>query len=490
MTDKVTLGTLSTGVPGLDTLLGGGLSEFSFNLIAGAPGSGKTTLAHQMMFALANPDRRALFFTVLGEPPLKMLRYQQQYTFFDMAKVGTSIRYVNLAEDLRAGDFSGVLERIMNEVEDFSPSMVFVDSFRSVVQTAKSGNEGVADLQHFIQELGTRMTSWQATTFLIGEYAQAESEANPIMTVADGVLALAQVHEQNSVVRKIRVIKMRGQAHLAGSHTFRISGEGVKIFPRLLPPVADDHQPGGPIHREPRRISTGVPDLDQLMNGGLPLGHSMLVVGPTGSGKTILGTRFLQAGVSQGEKGVAVYFEKGASRLRNAELARMVRAGDVTVVESRSLDLTVEELLDDVLTALDRTGATRVVIDSLSELGLYLAPEFQDDLRHVVFRMLSALAKRGVSVIVTFGMEDRFTELRFSQADISFLTDAIVAMRYAEVEGRLAKAISVVKVRGSAHSHDLREYRITDKGIEIDSHPTHFDGLLSGRTSQRSPTNI
>jgi circadian clock protein KaiC len=226
------------------------------------------------------------------------------------------------------------------------------------------------------------------------------------------------------------------------------------------------------------------------MNGGLPLGHSLLVVGPTGSGKTILGTRFLQAGARQGEKGVAVYFEKGASRQRNAELAAMVHAGDVTVVESRSLDLTIEELLDDVLTALDRTGATRVVIDSLSELGLYLAPEFKDDLRHVVFRMLSALAKRGVSVIVTFGMEDRFTELRFSQADISFLTDAIVAMRYAEIEGRLAKAISVVKVRGSAHSHDLREYRITDRGIEIDSGPTHFDGLLSARTSQRSPTNF
>jgi circadian clock protein KaiC len=334
------------------------------------------------------------------------------------------------------------------------------------------------------------MTSWHATTFLIGEYAQAESEANPIMTVADGVLALAQAQEQNSVVRKIRIIKMRGQAHLAGSHTFRISGQGVRIFPRLLPPLADDDQPGGPIHREQRRISTGVPDLDQLMNGGLPLGHSMLVVGPTGCGKTILGTRFLQAGVTEGEKGVAVYFEKGSSRLRNTELARMVQAGDVTVVESRSLDLTVEELLDDLLVTLDRTGATRVVIDSLSEFGLYLAPEFRDDLRHVVFRMLSALAKRGVSAIVTFGMDDRYTELRFSQADISFLTDAIVAMRYAEVEGRLAKAIAVVKVRGSAHSHDLREYRITDKGIEIDSHPTRFDGLLSGRTSPRSPPNF
>ena len=487
MTDKVTLGTLNTGVPGLDMLLGGGLSEFSFNLIAGAPGSGKTTLAHQIMFSLASPERPALFFTVLGEPPLKMLRYQQQYAFFDMSKVGSSIRYVNLADDLRAGDFSGVLERIMKEVEEFSPSLVFVDSFRSVVQTAKSGNQGVADLQHFVQELGTRMTSWQATTFLIGEYAQAEADANPIMTVADGVFALGQYQEKNSVVRKIRIIKMRGQPHMAGTHTFRISGEGLRIYPRLLPPLAEDRQPGVPVDSEPGRIPTGVPDLDKLMHGGVPQGHSLLLVGPTGCGKTILGTRFLQAGVSLGEKGVAVYFEKGTARLRNAELARMVQSGDVTVVESRSLDLSVEELVDDLLSALDRTGAKRVVIDSLSEMSLYLAPEFRGDLRDAVFRMLSALAKRGVTVIVTFGLDDRFADLRFSQADIAFLTDAIVAMRYTEIEGQLAKVITVVKVRGCSHSHDLREYHITDKGIEIDSHATRYDGLLSGRTTRRPP---
>src|SRR4030095_7023502 len=115
--DKVSIRHLRTGVPGLDALLGGGLPEFSFNLIAGTPGSGKTTLAHQIMFALAAPERRALFFTVLGEPPLKMLRYQQQFSFFDMAKVGPCIRYVNLADDLRAGHFDGVLERMMREVE-------------------------------------------------------------------------------------------------------------------------------------------------------------------------------------------------------------------------------------------------------------------------------------------------------------------------------------------------------------------------------------
>ncbi|MFL6672090.1 MAG: RAD55 family ATPase [Massilia sp.] len=487
MTGKVTLRTLSTGVPGLDVLLGGGLSEFSFNLIAGAPGSGKTTLAHQIMFALATTERRALFFTVLGEPPLKMLRYQQQYGFFDMEKVGSAVRYVNLADDLRAGDFSGVLERIMKEVEAFSPSLVFVDSFRSVVQTAKSGNEGIADLQYFVQELGTRMTSWQATTFLIGEYAQAEAEANPIMTVADGVLSLSQSHERNSVVRKIRVVKMRGQAHLSGSHTFRISSAGLQVFPRMLPPLADDRHPGELVDREPRRIPTGVPDLDLMLHGGLPQGHSMLVVGPSGSGKTILGTRFLQEGVRQGEKGVAMYFEKGTSRLRNAELADMVRAGHVEVVESRMLDLSVEELVDSLLEAIDRTSASRVVIDSLSELSLYLAPEFQQDLRDAVFRMLTSLAKRAVSVIVTVGLDDRFTEFRLGQADIAFLTDAIIALRYVETAGRLAKVISVVKVRGTGHSTDLREYRITDAGIEISQHPSEFDGILTGRAVPRKP---
>ena len=480
MSDKVTLGKLSTGVPGLDVLLGGGLSEFSFNLIAGAPGSGKTTLAHQIMFSLATNERRALFFTVLGEPPLKMLRYQQQYGFFDMDKVGTCVRYVNLAEDLRAGDFSGLLARIMKEVENFSPSMVFVDSFRSVAQTARSGNEGVADLQSFIQELGTRMTSWQATTFLIGEYLHSDVEANPIMTVADGMISLSQLHEQNTVVRKMRVVKMRGQAHLAGSHTFRITDDGIRVYPRVLPPLADDRHPDVEVDEQARRITTGVSDLDAMLHGGLPQGHALLVAGPSGAGKTIFGTAFLKEGVRHGEKGVAVFFEKGSSRLRNADLAYMVQAGDVSVVESRMIDLTVDELLDELNATIDRTGARRVTIDSLSEMVLYLAPEGRSQLREVVFRMLSELAKRKVTVVVTMGVDDDFTRLRLSQADIAYLADAIVLMRFGESGGQLRKFIAVVKVRGSGHSHDLREYSITDAGIQIHPVGTEFEGVVHG----------
>ncbi|CAH0171084.1 Circadian clock protein kinase KaiC [Massilia sp. Bi118] len=481
MTDKVRLGLLETGVPGLDVLLGGGLTEYSFTLIAGAPGSGKTTLAHQIMFALAGPERRALFFTVLGEPPLKMLRYQQQFSFFDMDKVGPFIRYVNLADDLRAGHFLGVLERIMREVEDFGPGLVFVDSFRSVMQSARAGNEGLSDLQQFIQELGSRMATWQATTFLIGEYSQADVEANPIITVADGMLTLYQAADDNSALRKLRVNKMRGQAHMTGAHTMRIGDDGIRVYPRLLPPLATDRLPGTPVDRNPCRIPTGVPGVDELMHGGLPQGHTMLVSGPTGAGKTIMATRFLQAGAALGEKGVALFFEKGTARLRNAELAKIVQQGHVSVVESRSLSLSVEELMDEMCSAIDRTGATRVVIDSLSEIGLYLAPEVRADLRVAVFRTLSELAKRGVSALVTVGTEDDYTRASFSPDELCFLTDAVLSMRYAEFDGAIRKFMTVVKVRGCDHSCDLREYTITAEGIEVYPKGSQLNGVLVGR---------
>jgi len=480
MTDKVRLGLLSTGVPGLDVLLGGGLTEFAFTLIAGAPGSGKTTLAHQIMFSLASQERRALFFTVLGEPPLKMLRYQQQFSFFDMAKVGPCVRYVNLADDLRAGHFGGVLERIMREVEDFQPGLVFVDSFRSVVQSARDDSSGVTDLQEFIQELGSRMATWQATTFLIGEYAQGDVEAHPIITVADGMLTLAQSSDDNSTLRKIRVNKMRGQAHMSGAHTMRITDDGIRVYPRQLPPLADDRLPGTPLETESRRIPTGVPGLDDLLLGGVPQGHTMLVSGPTGIGKTILATRFLRAGVERGEKGVAVYFEKGTSRLRNAELADMIQAGQVAIIETRSLSLSVEELLDDLMGAIDRTGATRVVIDSLSEIELYLAPEARADLRLAVFRTLSALAKRGVTTLVAVGVDEMRGLMRLAPDELCFLTDAVVALRFAEVGGALRKFVTVVKVRGCDHKHEIREFRITGRGMQVDDYAAPYEGILTG----------
>jgi circadian clock protein KaiC len=285
-------------------------------------------------------------------------------------------------------------------------------------------------------------------------------------------------------VRKIRVIKMRGQAHLAGAHTLRITDDGIRIYPRLLAPVPEAYRT---VAAGPERVSLGVPGLDALLHGGLPQGHTLLASGPTGIGKTILGTRFLQAGAARGEKGVAVFFEKHTARLHNAELVKMVQDGQVTVLDSLSLSLSVEELLDQLTEAIERTGATRVVVDSLSEIGLYLAPEFRYDLRLSVFRTLTLLARRGVTALVTVGYDDNSPNWRFSIDNLCFLADAVLSMRFAEVEGQICKFLTVIKVRGSDHSNELRGYRITDQGIEVDPERINFDALMSGFPTRRGP---
>lgn len=226
---------LPTGVPGLDELLGAGIPEFSLNVIGGVPGCGKTTLAHQIVFSLAGPEQRALFFTTLGEPALKMLRYQQLFSFFDVDKINCSIRFVELSAAVREYDFNSILSHIVDAVRDFSPRLVFIDSFESVEQSAQGLEPGLTSLPSFIQQLGTTMAAWLATTFLIGEYRMPEAESCPAFAIADGILWLSQTSDCEETVRKIQVLARRGQAQRPGLHTFSITDAGIEILapPRL-----------------------------------------------------------------------------------------------------------------------------------------------------------------------------------------------------------------------------------------------------------------
>jgi circadian clock protein KaiC len=478
MNDKVVIRRLATGVPGLDDLLGGGLPEFSFNLLAGTPGSGKTTLAHQIMFSLANPDRRALFFTVLGESPLKMLRYQQQFPFFDFDKINHSIKFINLAADLLDGDFDRVLTRIADEVQNFSPSLVFVDSFRSVVQSARAVDPGVSGLQHFVQQLGMQMTSWQATTFLIGEYLAPEAESSPVFTVADGIIWMSQLVHRDAMVRKIQVVKMRGQAQSLGVHTFRINDNGVQIFPRavLKSPTQETIKISGD-----QRLSLGVPVLDEMLGGGLPVGYSLLAVGPSGSGKTVLATQFLAEGARIGEPGVIAAFEKSPNQLLSYQLNELVKNGHVGLIDTRTLDLSIDEILHDLVEMINRMKAKRVVIDSLSGFELALAAVFREDFREALYRMIGVLTGMGVTVLMTAELEDHYTFLRFSSYGNAFLADAILMQRYVEISGQLKRVISVVKVRASAHSKDIRFFDVAQDSIIIGEPLTDYQGILSGQ---------
>ena len=486
MTDKVRIRQLHTAVSGLDQILGGGLPEFSFNLIAGAPGSGKTTLAQQIMFALAGPECQAIYFTVVGEPPLKMLRYQQQYEFFDLKKVDESIRFVNLSQDLVGGSLEKMLARIVREVESTSPGLVFVDSFRTVARADGRSRGGDIDLQDFVQQLAVRLTGWHATTFLIGEYQPSEAERDPVFTVADGLLWLYQSMDRNSMVRKIQVMKMRGQAPIPGLHTFRITGDGIQIFPRVI--VGPAEKPSHKRERRKRQL-LDIEELDRMLGGGIPTGYSVLVAGPSGSGKSVLATQFIMSGVRHDEPGILAVFEKRPNEYSQTPpggpaFEQMIAEGKVGVIHSRPLDLSIDETLNEIVEQIHRLKARRLVVDSLSGFELALAPTFREDFRESLYRMVAVITGMGVTMMMTAELEDTYTGLRFSPHGTAFLTDVIIMQRYIELEGQLQRVMSVVKVRGSMHSKDIRAFEINKRGIIVGKKLRNYDGLLTGKPDE------
>jgi circadian clock protein KaiC len=479
---RVKVNLIPSGIPGLDTLLGGGIVEYSFNLIAGAPGAGKTTAAQQILFTNATEERPGIYFTVLGEPQLKMLRYQQQFSFFDRDKLGGVVRFENLSEHVLQGKLDRVLAAITEEVERSRPGFVVVDSFRSVIRATNGVNEREVELQSFLQHLAMRLTSWEVTSFLIGEYMQDELRENPVFTVADGIFWFSQVIEQNSVVRKLQVVKSRGQAPIPGLHTFRITGDGMRIFPR----TAQDHSWTERAENPGQRLSLGDDALDQMLGGGLPVGDSVLAAGPAGSGKTVLGTQFIAAGIEAGERAVVACFEEHsqvyierAARI-GLHLADAVADGRLRILYLPLIDLSVDEALQSIRDAVDEVGAARVVIDSLSGFEVALAPSFRNEFRESLYRMVAALTHRGATVLMTVEVSDDYTTFRFSPHAVSFLIDDLIMQRYIELDGSIRRVMTVVKMRGSDHPTAWRSYQVGQGGIQVGSVLNEYRGIITG----------
>jgi circadian clock protein KaiC len=485
---KVIIHQLPTGVRGLDDILGGGIPAFSFNIICGTPGSGKTTLAHQIAFANATLKKPALYFSVLGEPVLKMLRYQQQYSFFRESMLGKEIRFINLADTILEEDFNAVLQEVIEHVKAVNPGIVIVDSFRTIVRSVTSDAEEV-EMQAFTHRLAQFLTGWEATTFLVGEYDEPETRTNPLFTMVDGIFWLSQVAERNSVVRKLQIMKLRGQASVPGLHTIRIGNDGLQAFSRTLGLTGNSARPA-----RRRRLSIGVPDLDEMLGGGILEGDSLLVAGPSGTGKSALATQFIAEGLRQGEPGIMAIFEERPEGYTHRagtfglNLKGAQKASKLEVLYLRPLDLSVDETMQEILDAIQRVGAKRLVIDSLVGFEMALAPSFRADFRESLYRMIGALTGAGITILSTVEVEDTFTSMPFSHYAISFLTDDIIRLRYVEIDGQLRKVMVVVKMRGGNHSKDIREYVITNKGVVM-IHPrrTDYRGLTTGNPERTGP---
>lgn len=481
MTDnKVQIRKLPSGVPGLDEILGGGFPEFSFNIIAGAPGCGKTTLAHQFIFANATPEHPAIYFTVLGEPALKMLRYQQQYTFFDESKLNDTVRFVNLSEQLISGGLKAVLAEISQQVQAVDASIVVVDSFRTALRIERHVERELR-VEDFVQQLALQLTSLQATTFLIGEYGESELHNNPVFTVSDGLFWLYQSVERNSMVRKLQIMKLRGQQSVPGLHTFRITDSGIQAFSRTLGLA-------GQRKRTPdrKRLSTGSAELDEMMGGGIPEGDSALIAGPSGTGKSLLATEFIMAGLQAGEAGIITVFEERPEEYVDRAMAfgldlrAALNEKRLEIIYMRPLDLSVDEMMQELIEAVQRTKASRLVIDSIAGFELALAPGFRAEFRESLYRMILALTGVGITILSTLETQESFDKFPLSSHMVSFLTDDIIRMRYAEIGSQIRKLIMVIKMRGGAHSNDIREYEIKSDGIAIDGQLKDYVRLLTG----------
>ena len=346
------------------------------------------------------------------------------------------------------------------------------------------------EMQSFIQRLAQFLTSWEATTFLVGEYADDEMRDNPLFTVADGLFWLSQVPERNSVVRKLQIMKLRGQASVPGLHTIRISDDGLQAFSRTLGLIgakeATDAAPAA-FHRHSR---VGQDDGRRHSRRRQPPGGRAFGDGQIGAGDAIYRRRTApwRAGNHGDLRGTPARIHASAPAAFGLNLKTPQQKGKLEILYLRPLDLSVDETMQEILDAIERVGAKRLVIDSLVGFEMALAPGFRADFRESLYRMIGALTGAGVTILSTVEVEDTFTALSFSHYAISFLTDDIIRLRYVEIDGQLRKVMVVIKMRGGNHSKDIREYVITDKGVVvIHPRPTDYDGLTTGNPQRTGP---
>ena len=450
---------LTSGDKGLDTILGGGLPVNGINLIIGLPGSGKTIVSQQFVFAGATEERPAIYFSTVSEPFEKMLRYGQMLSFFDRHAMGHSIYYEDLGGALIGEDgLTAVSERIGVLIRERRPGIIAIDSFKALAAFAQDAQA----FRRFLHDLAALLTAFPVTSFWIGEYSEQETRAAPEAAVADGIIALGTERANERTLRLIQVTKLRGGEFLSGRHGYRLSSDGITVFPRLADPV---RQEGYRLGED--RISSGIPPLDNMLAEGYRQGSSTLVAGPSGAGKTLMGLHFIFNGAASGEQGVIATLQENPIQLQRVAAGFGWSLDDerVAVMYRSPNDVYIDEWVYALLDLVEATGATRVLIDSLSDL--HYAATDPVRFREFIYSLTQRLSRAGISSIMTSEVPDLFELGRLAEYGISHLSDNVVLVQYVRAESRLLRTVTVLKSRGSAHDPEIREFDITSEGIAL-----------------------
>jgi circadian clock protein KaiC len=450
---------VSSGNAQLDEILGGGLPHDNITLIFGLPGSGKTILAQQYSFENATIERPAVYLSTVSEPFDKILRYAETMSYFDASAVGRSLFYEDLGRDLNAGGLDLVLKRIVDIAKDRRPGILVIDSFRALRPYA----EDAAHFRRFLHDLAGHLTAMPMTSFWVGEYDLAEVATAPEFAVADAVILLSSPRIAQREERALQVLKLRGSSYMSGQHAYRLSPDGIRLFPRLADPVDTSAY-----SLESERMSSGIPALDAILDDGYWGGASTLVAGPSGSGKTLMGLHFVYNGAHMGEPGVLAMFQENPT-----QLARIVGGfgwsldeDNVHLMYRAPVDFYLDEWVYDLLDTASRVGARRLLIDSLSDLQWASADEVR--FREFVYSLLNRCSRLGISLMMTYEVSQLYGAAnQVSEIGASHLSDNVVMLRFMSEGSQVRRAITVLKTRASAHGPEFREFQITREGIVL-----------------------
>jgi circadian clock protein KaiC len=467
---------MTTGSTALDRLLGGGLPVRSVNVIAGEPGAGKSLFALQMLFHLARQGKKGLYLTTLSEPSLKLVNYMQQFSFFEDRFVDHQIVFADLGSVLRSKGVEATLTEITDRVEREEPAIVVIDSFKAIRDILGDS----AAIRTFVYDLAVHTATWGAMSLFVGEYTEAEIVDYSEFAIADGILRFINRRDELTAVREIEVLKLRGAGYVTGRHFFEISSDGLRFFPRVQSPETTAIESVSPAER----VATGVHGLDKMLGGGLPRASATVLQGGTGTGKTLLGLQFLLDGAARGEPGILFTLEETPDQLRGVaqgfgwDLRPLEKRGLLTLSYVSPVELSTDWFLDRARQQVEERGARRAVLDSLTSmaLGVLSGRRFKE--------LVYAFTKHFRAMDVTLNMNMEIAELlgsaQLSGYGISFAADNVIQLKYLELEGRLERGISVLKVRGVKHSTDVRRMTIEAGGVDVGSPFKGLRGVLTG----------
>jgi circadian clock protein KaiC len=457
---------LASGIIRLDRILAGGLAENSINLIVGVPGSGKTILAQRYAFENGTVERPALYISTVSEPLDKIVRFGQTLSFFDVAAVGQRVFYEDVGSELANGGLAAVTKRLQALLIERLPGVMIIDSFKAL--TSYAGDE--RDYRSFLYELAGAVSAVRGSTFWLGEYGTEDIAAAPEFAVADSVIALGTRRVGDRSERMLEVLKLRGSAYASGQHGYRVTEHGLDVFPRL----ADARDDAG-YEVADRRLGTGIPDLDAMLDGGYWAGSATLCAGPSGIGKTLMGLHFLREGAAQGEPGVIATLQENPSQLERVVRSFSWSLDDAVHVLYRSpVDIQIDEWIYALFDAVERLGARRVLIDSLADLQFASGDDTR--FREFIYSMTQRFSRAGVSVFMTSELPDLFAVGRLSDHGVSHLSDNVLLLQYLRDGSSVRRALTVLKSRATRSTAEVREFSIAKDGIvlgeTIDSRPS------------------